>query len=143
MKIFFATLSIILFSVSPGICQNSSNTKPTLENTQEWLKSKIESHGVGRYPAVSYKVDFNKDCIMTIKEMSFDGMVLATFDLEYKSIDFEKVTMRINKIDTMIIKLGAVEMRFTNDEKNDFYNRLIKALKNCKELCEGAPDDLF
>ena len=143
MKKIITTLSFLLFATSSLICQNSTFTIPTLEKTQEWLKSKIESHGVGRYPAVGYKVEFNKDCQMTVKEMSFDGAVLKTSDIEYKTIDFEKVTMRINSIETLIVQLNSVELRFAHDDNNDFYYRLIKALKNCKEQCGGVPDDLF
>lgn len=119
------------------------DSKVTLKETQEWLIAKIQSNGVATYPANGYKVYFNTDCVITIEEVGFEKNKVSEFSIELKSIDFEKVTYKVNKVGTLIVHIGSHTLRFNAEDNLDFYNRLIKALKYGKKLCGGADDNTF
>ena len=142
---FLRILFLMILSINSYACfsQDSKNTEPNLKETQEWLITKIESNGVGKFPAVKYDADFISDCVLTIKEIGAQNEVLNTYVIELKNIDFEKIEKKINKIGTMTVVLKSITLKFVADNNDEFYNRLIKALKRGKVLCGGVSDDKF
>ena len=137
LLIFTCLLNLQLFS------QGADSNKPSLSETQTWLKEKIQSNGVGKYRATKYNVEFTDSCVLTINELGFSGEVLNKFAIQLKTIDFEKVTKRITKNGTLIITISGIELHFVPNNNEEFYNRLVKALRNGKQVCGGVADDKF
>lgn len=142
MKSLFISLILALLC-TPSFAQETENQKPSLEQTQMWLKQKSESNGVGRWPANRYEVEFPDSCHMTFIEMGTDTAAIDKLTLEFAIIDFEKASKKVNKNGTLVIEVGKIELRFIPNDPNDFYTRYIKALKRMKELCGGVDDGLF
>lgn len=143
----------IVFIGTKGYTQDTTKVKATLKETQQWLKEKIESNGVGTWPANSYKVNFPDSCLMIIYEMGVGDVdanlkykrndTLNKLKIEFKYIDFEKATKKINGVGTLVVNIYGIELRFVPKDGEDFYKRFIKALKHMKSLCGGVADDKF
>lgn len=138
--IFFV---LVLTSCFGAIAQDTTKTKPTLAETQMWLKEKTESNGIGRWPANRYIVTFPDSCSMILNEMGVEPDTIAQLKIEFSLIDFEKVTKKVNKVETLIMYVDENELRFAPKNPDDFFNRYVKALKRMKELCGGADEGLF
>jgi len=132
-----------VFAYFGAIAQDTTKAKPTLAETQMWLKEKTEGNGVGRWPANRYEVSFPDSCSMMLKEMGVDTAAVAKITIEFALIDFDKVSKKVNNTGTLIMTVGGNELRFVPKNPDDFYTRYIKALRRMKELCGGVDDGLF
>ncbi len=133
-----------------------SSFSQTKQETNKWLKMKIESYGSGLMSF--YKVD-TIDCGLIIKEYitSEDTIPCNIFTIKFAGLDFDKFTKDVNMLGTLKINMvgsvkfkndllestGNLQLRFTPANTNQFYDSLIKALKHQKQLCGGVKSDLF
>jgi citrate synthase len=157
MKKHFSLLLMIILAITVQ-AQDTTKVKVSLKETQKWIKEKVQSNGGRQVPQTTYKVDFPDSCTMKISEInSVDNSTANVFTLNFSGIDFEKTSKKVNSVGTLILLFygsvnltneyanvnKCIELRFSPSNADDFYNRLIKAMKNMKALCGGSIDDKF
>jgi len=140
---------LILFAFLTNFAFSQCESDATIEETQSWLKEKIEMWGGSPIPGTNYKVELT-NCGMVIKEFLNETTDIAnTYTIDYSALNIENSTSRTNALGTLKILLrgsvslsndifpeykGEIELSFTPTDA-DFFNRFMKALKHAKCLC--------
>jgi hypothetical protein len=148
MKILAVTLLLFSFVVTKSYCQ-----KPTLEETQSWIKRKIEDYGDAT--GGNYSVSFNNTNI----KIAESGMYHATTYVEFNVLDLESIQLRpfsngagwlifyfkpnskVNWTNTFGYSSNEkIELNVTKDfQTNNLLNRTRDAFNRLIELFGGRP----
>ncbi len=140
--------------------------KPTLKETQQWLKIKIEMYGGLNFLGTTYKVEYPDSSTMVIHEIQ-GNETDAIFKINMKEIEVDALTYRIKKRNgfnllitggcseeafltlknakkTSIYQTGKIELNFKpSPDPNKLAQRIIKALKHYNYLLIGDLDSKF
>lgn len=152
---------LLFVSISNLLAQCPDSSDATLQETTDWIISKIESYGGRSLPPTRYEVKF-EGSQMTISEFGFDSNLeikdtVSVVKVNLRDLDLNKLeTHSINKSNTryaLIIDakenkmsyhspiLGEMgtgyEMIIDCSKQSDLTSRIIKALNHCYCLSGG------